>query len=102
MADERFDQMTIHHESFWSAVHEVFMTRDMTRADLRAIMQRGLAQTGGNYKALVPLFNMRSGDYRRFLSFLRKHDCYVRARGARSADEIARVDESARQKSHDV
>jgi transcriptional regulator with PAS, ATPase and Fis domain len=99
LADELFERMTNHHESFWSAVHEAFLSRDLTRADLRAIMRRGLAQTGGNYKALVPLFNMPSGDYRRFLSFLRKHDCYERVERARPATV---ADESLRLKSHDV
>jgi two-component system nitrogen regulation response regulator NtrX len=98
VADALFERMTNDHESFWSAVHEVFLARDLTRADLRAIMRRGLAQTGGNYKALVPLFNMRSGDYRRFLGFLRKHDCYERVERARPATV---ADESLRLKSYD-
>ena len=99
IADELFERMATHHEPFWSAVHEIFIARDMTRADLRAIVRRGLAQTGGNYKALVPLFNMPAGDYRRFLSFLRKHDCYERV--DRAWPPTA-VDESLRLKSHDV
>jgi two-component system response regulator AtoC len=99
VADELFERMLTHHESFWSAVHEHFMTRDLTRADLRAIMRRGLAHTGGNYKALVPLFNMPSGDYRRFLSFLRKHHCYERVERARPT---VAGDESARLKSYEV
>src|SRR2546428_2458790 len=62
------------------------MTRDLTRADLKAILRRGLAQTGGNYKGLVNLFNMPPSDYRRFLSFLRKHECYVRLQRGRADD----------------
>jgi len=31
--------------------------------------------SGGNYRVMTQLFNMPSGDYKRFLSFLRKHDC---------------------------
>jgi hypothetical protein len=53
------------------------MARDLTRADLRAIVGKGLMRTAWNYKAVVQLFNMASGDYRRFLSFLRKHGCQV-------------------------
>jgi hypothetical protein len=64
-------------ESFWSAVYPIFMARDLTRADLRKIIQFGLEHTNGNYRSVVQLFNMPSGDYKRFLSFLRKHDCHL-------------------------
>ena len=64
-------------ESFWSAVYPTFMSRDITRADLRRIIQTGLENTNGNYRLLVRLFNMPAEDYKRFLSFLRKHDCHL-------------------------
>jgi len=64
-------------ESFWAAVYPLFVARDLTRADLRTIVQTGLERTNGNYRMLVELFNMPSGDYKRFLSFLRKHDCHL-------------------------
>jgi hypothetical protein len=64
-------------ESFWSAVYPMFMARDLTRADLRRIVQIGLENTNGNYRSLVQLFNMPGDDYKRFLSFLRKHDCHL-------------------------
>ena len=64
-------------ESFWSAVYPTFMSRDITRADLRKIIQAGLENTNGNYRLLVRLFNMPKEDYKRFLSFLRKHDCHL-------------------------
>ncbi|OLC45446.1 MAG: hypothetical protein AUI64_01580 [Acidobacteria bacterium 13_1_40CM_2_64_6] len=97
-ADELFERIVLFGESFWKVVHEPFMTRDLTRADLKAILRRGLAQTGGNYKGLVNLFNMPSSDYRRFLSFLRKHECYVRLERERSDDSGP----SLRQKSYDL
>jgi hypothetical protein len=53
------------------------MVRDLTRKDVRAIITRGLQETAGNYKMLVELFNMDRGDYKRFLNFLRKHDCQL-------------------------
>ena len=64
-------------EPFWSAVHPLFMARDLTRKDLRAIVQLGLEATKGNYRLLVKLFNMPTDDYKRFLSFLRKYDCHL-------------------------
>jgi transcriptional regulator with GAF, ATPase, and Fis domain len=64
-------------ESFWSVVHTPFMDRDLSRDQLRGVIRAGLQQTAGNYRMLVELFNMPASDYKRFLSFLRKHDCQV-------------------------
>ena len=72
-----FDRMVLHRESFWSVVYPAFMTRDLTRADLRFIVGRGLQETAGSYKMLVELLNMKPTDYKRFLNFLRKHECQV-------------------------
>jgi transcriptional regulator with GAF, ATPase, and Fis domain len=76
-ADELTSLMVDHGEPFWAAVYPLFMARDLTRADLRRIVQAGLERTNGNYRSLVQLFNMPAADYRRFLSFLRKHDCQL-------------------------
>ena len=76
-ADALAAQMMQHGESFWSAVYPQFMSRDLTRAELRRIIQIGLENTNGNYRLLVQLFNMPQEDYKRFLSFLRKHDCHL-------------------------
>jgi DNA-binding NtrC family response regulator len=75
--DELYERITTGGESFWSVVYEPFMQRDVRRDDLRTIVARGLEQTCGSYKVLMELYNMNSGDYRRFLSFLRKYDCHV-------------------------
>ena len=64
-------------ESFWTAVHRPFMDRDLSREQLRALVRAGLERTSGNYRVLVELFNMPPADYKRFLGFLRKHDCQV-------------------------
>jgi transcriptional regulator with GAF, ATPase, and Fis domain len=77
VAEELTSLMVNQGESFWSAVYPVFMARDMTRADLRRIVQTGLELTNGNYRMLVRAFNMADADYKRFLSFLRKHDCHL-------------------------
>jgi transcriptional regulator with GAF, ATPase, and Fis domain len=75
--DELADLMLKGQESFWSAVYPLFMSRDITRTDLRRVIQIGLERTSGNYRSLVQLFNMPVEDYKRFLSFLRKHDCHL-------------------------
>ena len=40
-------------------------------------LEVGLEQTNGNYRLVVALFNMPSEDYKRFLGFLRKHNCHL-------------------------
>jgi transcriptional regulator with GAF, ATPase, and Fis domain len=70
-------QLLEEREPFWSAVHTPFMNRDLARDQLRGVIRAGLQQTAGNYRMLVELFNMPASDYKRFLSFLRKHDCQV-------------------------
>jgi DNA-binding NtrC family response regulator len=77
VADDLYDRMVTRRESFWSVVYPAFMARDLTRTDLRGVLSKGLQQTGGNYKVLVQLFNMEPTDYKRFLNFLRKHECHV-------------------------
>ena len=76
-ADVMFDRLTRGRESFWVVVHEPFMSRDMTRDDLRALIRQGLELTRGSYKSLVQLFNMPPDDYQRFLNFLRKYQAHL-------------------------
>jgi DNA-binding NtrC family response regulator len=76
-AEELAAMMLQQGESFWAAVYPLFMSRDLTRKDLRQIVQIGLENTNGNYRLLVQLFNMPQADYKRFLGFLRKHDCHL-------------------------
>ena len=75
--ERMYDRMVNGHEPFWPVVYESFMSRDMTRDDLRALVSRGLEQTRGSYRILVQMFNMPEADYKRFLNFLRKHDCQM-------------------------
>ena len=84
-ADILLERMLVGGESFWSVVYEPFMSRDLTRDDLRAIVSSGLEQTRGNYKALVQSFNLELSDYKRFLNFLRKYQCHMPFQRFRSA-----------------
>jgi transcriptional regulator with GAF, ATPase, and Fis domain len=92
VAEELASRMLDNRESFWAVVYPVFMARDLTREDLRKIVQLGLETSNGNYRVLTRLFGMADEDYKRFLSFLRKHDChlpYQRFRTARAGAEGA-------------
>ena len=51
--------------------------REITRSHVREVMQKGLEEARGNYRIVVRLFNMDGGDYKKFLNFLRKHDCQL-------------------------
>lgn len=75
--DMMFKRMIVGGESFWSVVYEPFMSRDLTRQDLREIVSQGLELTRGSYKTLVQAFNLEPNDYKRLLGFLRKHDCHM-------------------------
>ncbi len=84
-AEVLLERMLVGGESFWSVVYEPFMSRDLTRDDLRTIISSGLEQTRGNYKALVQSFNLEQSDYKRFLNFLRKYQCHMPFQRFRSA-----------------
>ena len=74
--EDLFGRMVRDGETFWDAVYEPFMARDLTRDELRALVRQGLSQTRGGYKAVAALFNVPS-DHRRLMAFLRKHDCQL-------------------------
>jgi len=75
--DGIFDRMLTQKESFWTTVYPAFMVRDLTRDDLRFIVRGGLEQTRGSYRMLLDLFKMPPQDYKRFLGFLKQHDCHL-------------------------
>jgi transcriptional regulator with PAS, ATPase and Fis domain len=76
-AEMIYDNLKNDRLSFWSTVYAPFMSRDLTRDDIRAIVTMGLEECAGNYRVLVSLFNVDASDYKRFLNFLRKHQCHV-------------------------
>jgi DNA-binding NtrC family response regulator len=60
--------------TFWEIVHEPYLQRDLNRAQVRALITRGLQQTRGSYKRLLELFRLPQQDYLKFMDFLRHHD----------------------------
>ena len=77
IADDLYKRLLQQGESFWTAVYPMYMQREITRGNVREIVQRGLQDARGNYKIVARLFNMGPEDYKRFLNFLRKHDCQL-------------------------
>ncbi len=90
IAESMYERMVRGGESFWAVVYPPFIARDLTRDDVRLVIRKGLEQARGNYKVLVSLFNMPATDYKRFLNFLRKHDCHMPFQRFRSAAAAAR------------
>ncbi len=77
VADELFTKLVEERESFWNAVYPLYMNREITRSNVRDLVKKGLEEARGNYKIVLRLFNMESTDYKRFLNFLRKHNCQL-------------------------
>jgi two-component system, NtrC family, response regulator AtoC len=77
VAEDLYRRMIEQRESFWSTVYPLFIDREITRANVREVVRRGLEEARGNYKIVARLFNMEPRDYKRFLNFLRKHDCQL-------------------------
>ena len=75
-----YDGLTTGGMRFWEDIHRLFATRDMTRADLRQLIRRGLAASAGSYRGLLTLFGMEQAHYKRLMNFLAAHDCAVDAR----------------------
>jgi transcriptional regulator with GAF, ATPase, and Fis domain len=77
VADDLYKRMIDQRESFWATVYPLYMDREITRGNVREVVRRGLEEARGNYKIVARLFNMEPRDYKRFLNFLRKHDCQI-------------------------
>jgi hypothetical protein len=96
MADALWQRMDA-GEDFWVVVGQAFKARELTRADLTALVDRGLTETRGSYRALLGLFNLPESDYKRFHAFLYQQRCNLpvapyrarRAHGGRSHSKPA-------------
>jgi DNA-binding NtrC family response regulator len=77
VADDLYKKLTDDRESFWTSVYPLYMNREITRSNVRDLVHKGLEEARGNYKIVLRIFNMETRDYKRFLNFLRKHDCQL-------------------------
>ena len=83
VADDLYDALVSGGYSFWEHIHPIFLSRDITRYDVRELIVRGLRTTHGNYRALLRLFGIPHTDYKRFHNFLMTHGCKVDYRAFR-------------------
>jgi transcriptional regulator with GAF, ATPase, and Fis domain len=77
VADDLYKRIVEQRESFWTVVYPLYMQREITRGNMRDLVRKGLEEARGNYKIVARMFNMEPRDYKRFLNFLRKHDCQL-------------------------
>jgi DNA-binding NtrC family response regulator len=77
VADDLYRKLREEQGSFWTAVYPLYMQREITKENVRELVRKGLEEARGNYRIVAKLFNMEPHDYKRFLNFLRKHDCQL-------------------------
>jgi transcriptional regulator with PAS, ATPase and Fis domain len=61
-------------KSFWEVVKKPFLSRDLKRSEVKALISRGLVESNRKYKKLIKLFNLEENDYHRFMRFLHEQD----------------------------
>jgi DNA-binding NtrC family response regulator len=77
VADDLMKKMLEERQSFWTAVYPLYMQREITRGNIRDLVRKGLEESRGNYRIVTKFFNMDQRDYKKFLNFLRKHQCLL-------------------------
>jgi transcriptional regulator with PAS, ATPase and Fis domain len=89
VADELYQALVHGGYSFWEHIHPLFLSRDITRHDIRELVRRGLSVTRGSYRTVLDLFGISASDYKRFMNFLSTHDCRSDFREFRNANADA-------------
>jgi transcriptional regulator with PAS, ATPase and Fis domain len=84
VADDLYKALVSGEHSFWEHIYPIFLSRDITRHDIRELVRRGLSVTRGSYRGLLELFKMPAEDYKRFMNFLTTHKCRADFREFRS------------------
>jgi len=61
-------------QTFWEAVKNPFLDKELNREEVMEIIDRLLKKTeNGKYKELLALFNLKDFEYHRFMAFLHKY-----------------------------
>jgi transcriptional regulator with PAS, ATPase and Fis domain len=95
LSDELFKMVTQDGYTFWEPIQRMFLARDLTRRDIRELVQRGLRETRGSYRGVVALFNLPESDYKKFMNFLSTHNCRPEFRDFRNPATIPEPDRPA-------
>lgn len=68
-----YQQLVLGGDDFWDAIHGPFMQRDLNRAQVRRVIEKGLTEARGSYRQLLDIFRIAASDYQKFMDFLRHH-----------------------------
>ena len=88
LSDELFRMVTKDGYTFWEPIQRMFLARDLTRRDVRELVQCGLRETRGSYRGVVTLFNLPESDYKKFMNFLSTHNCRPEFRDFRNSATV--------------
>lgn len=72
-ADDLYQRVFVGAQSFWSAVYDPFMRRDLNRSQVKAFIKKGLVESQGSYQGLLKQLGIPQADYQKFMDFLRHH-----------------------------
>jgi transcriptional regulator with PAS, ATPase and Fis domain len=61
--------------NFWDSIARPYSERLITKNQVENVIRQGLERTRGSYKKMLPLFRIPESDYKRFMDFLRRHNC---------------------------
>ncbi len=70
VADSLYDRVVVEGADFWSVVRGPFLSRELSRQPIQALVARALSEGGGSYSGAARLLGV-SGEYRKFVDFLR-------------------------------
>jgi transcriptional regulator with PAS, ATPase and Fis domain len=75
--------------NFWSAIHDRYKRRDISREKVIALIDLGLRTTRGSYKNLASLLRIEQREYRRLMDFLRRNKCHLDFRPYRKGASLS-------------
>jgi transcriptional regulator with GAF, ATPase, and Fis domain len=81
--DEPWQMEQVIEGDFWESVARPYAERRITKNQVEHLIRQGLERTAGSYKKMLPLFRIPDSDYKRFMDFLRRHNCNIDFRGYR-------------------
>jgi len=84
-----FKDLTEGRANFWSAVHDRYKRRDISRERVVALVDFGLRTTHGNYKTMASMLQIPQEEYHRFMDFLRRSRCLLDFRPYRRSEGTA-------------
>ncbi len=69
------ERMAAGQETFWEAIHQPYLQRELNRTQVREVIAYALAHCSrGSYKRMLSAFGVSDEDYLKAMDFLRHHD----------------------------